>query len=58
MNASKQTRLTDLSLTEFELGYREDIVINGLGWAKVVEKAKVYVYTDKNVEVFTRRNFI
>ena len=58
MNASKQTRLTDLSKSLYELGYREDIVINGLGWIKLVDKAKVYVYVDKNVEVFTRRNFI
>ena len=58
MNASKQTRLTDLSKFDYELGYREDIVINGLGWVKLVDKAKVYVYVDKNVEVYTRRNFI
>lgn len=58
MNASKQTRLTDLAKSEYELGYREDIVINGLGWIKLVDKAKVYVYVDKNVEVYTRRNFI
>lgn len=58
MNAIKQTRLTDLSKSEYELGYREDIVINGLGWVKIVDKAKVYVYVDKNVEIFTRRNFI
>ena len=58
MNANKQTRLTDLAKSEYELGYREDIVINGLGWIKLVDKAKVYVYVDKNVEVYTRRNFI
>lgn len=58
MNANKQVRLKELSETSLELGYREDIVINGLGWVKLVDKAKVNIYIDKNVEVFTRRNFI
>ena len=58
MNAKKQIRLKELSELNLELGYREDIVINGLGWVKLVDKAKVNIYIDKNVEVFTRRNFI
>ncbi len=58
MNAHKQVRLKELSEASLELGYREDIVINGLGWVKLVDKAKVNIYIDKNVEVFTRRNFI
>ena len=58
MNALKQKRLLDLSKTTFELGYKEDVVINGLGWVKIVDKAKLNVYIDKNVEVFTRRNLI
>ena len=58
MNARRQKRLTDLNKNTFELKYREDVVINGLGWAKVVDKGIVEVYVDKNVEVFTRHNFI
>ena len=58
MNANKQKRLKELSEINLELGYREDIVINGLGWVKLVDKAKVNIYIDKNVEVFTRRNFV
>lgn len=58
MNAFKQEKLKDLSNIELELKYREDIVINGLGWVKVVDKGKVSIYIDKNVSVFTRRNFI
>ncbi len=58
MNANKQKRLKELSEVTLELGYREDIVINGLGWVKLVDKAKVNIYIDKNVEVFTRRNFV
>ena len=58
MNGLKQSRLKDLYKTEFELKYREDIAINGLGWVKVVEKGTVDIYMDKNVECFVRRNFI
>ena len=58
MNGLKQTRLKDLYKTEFELKYREDIAINGLGWIKVVESGVVDIYMDKNVECFVRKNFI
>ena len=58
MNANKQERLKELAKTELSFGYREDIVINGLGWAKIVDKGNAVVYVDKNVEVWTRRNFI
>ena len=58
MNAYKQERLKDLAKTELTFGYREDVVINGLGWVKIVDKGSVDVYVDKNVEVWTRRNFI
>ena len=58
MNGNKQTRLKDLNKNTFELKYREDVVINGLGWIKVVDRGIVEVYVDKNVETFTRRNFI
>ncbi len=58
MNGNKQTRLKDLNKNTFELKYREDIVINGLGWVKCVDKCIVDVYIDKNIESFNRRNFI
>lgn len=58
MNGLKHDKLKDLSKSTYELKYREDLVINGLGWIKVVEKGTLEVYVDKNVEVFTRRNFI
>ena len=58
MNGNKQKRLKDLNKNTFELKYREDIVINGLGWVKCVDKCIVDVYVDKNVESFNRRNFI
>lgn len=58
MNANRQTIMKDLSKTNYEIKYREDLVINGLGWVKIVEKCSVDVYIDINIEAFTRRNFI
>ena len=58
MNAKKQSVLKDLSKTSFDVLYHQDLVINGLGFIKIVEKANVDVYIDKNVEVFTRDSLI
>ena len=58
MNGNKQDRLKNLSKSTYELKYREDIVLNGLGWIKIVSKGIIDVYIDKNVEVFTRHNFV
>ena len=57
-NMSRQQALKDLHPNELNVLYHEDIVVNGLGFIKVVEKADVAVYTDKNVEVYTRRSLI
>lgn len=58
MNAIRQSIMQDLSKTTYELKYREDIVVNGLGWIKVVEKGVIDIYIDKNIETFIRKNFI
>jgi len=51
-------RLKDLSSNEYEVGYLEDLVINGLGFIKIIEKCKVRVYVNKEVQVFTRSSLI
>lgn len=58
MNANRQTIMKDLSKITYEMKYREDLVINGLGWIKIVDKGILDIYIDKSVELFTRRNFI
>ncbi len=58
MNASKQTRLKDLCKTTHEVKYGEDLVINGLGWVKIVERGVVEVYGDKDIETYTRKSII
>jgi len=57
-NASRCTLLKDLSKRTFEVGYREDLVVNGLGFVKIVEKAEIHVFVDKNVGVFVRKSII
>lgn len=58
MNASRQTRLKDLFKTTLEVKYLEDLVINGLGWVKIIEKGTVDLYLDKDIETFTRKSII
>ncbi len=55
---SKCDELEELSKKSIEVGYNQDIVINGLGFIKVVEKAKVDIYVENNVEVFVRDSMI
>ena len=57
-NLARQEKLKDLFPNELDVLYHEDIVINGLGFIKVVEKAKVAVYADKNIEIYTRKSLI
>lgn len=58
MNASKKDTLKDLKKTSIDLKYREDIVINGLGWVKVIHNGQVDVYLNKDVSVYTRKSLI
>jgi len=57
-NASKCQLLKDKMKLNYEIGYKEDLVINGLGFIKIVDKCNVDIYVDKNVDTYTRRNLI
>lgn len=57
-NSKRQTELTNIIKRTIEVGYHQDIVINGMGFIKVVDKAVVDIYLDKNVEVFVRDSLI
>ena len=50
--------LKDLSKKTIEVGYHQDLVINGLGFIKITEKALVDVYVESNTEVFVRDSLI
>ena len=55
---NKCDTLKNLSKRTIEVGIHQDLVINGLGFIKIVEKALVDVYLENNVEVFTRDSLI
>ncbi len=58
INGKRHNILQDLSRKEINLKYHEDIVINGFGFIKTILEGKVYVYVNKDVEVFTRKSMI
>ena len=54
----KRDDLKDLNLREYNIGFSNDLVINGLGFIKIVDKCNVDVYLNKDVETFIRKNLI
>lgn len=58
INGKRHNDLKNLSRKEIDLKYHEDIVINGFGFIKTILEGKVYIYIDKDVEVFTRKSMI
>lgn len=58
LNMNKHEELKDLFKHELEVGYRQDLVINGLGFIKIVDKAKINIYINKDVEIFIRDSLI
>lgn len=58
LNASNKSDLKDLNKVTYQVKYDEDLVINGLGFIKIINKGVVDVYIDKNVETFTRKSLI
>lgn len=58
LNSNNKDILKDLNKTTYNMKYDEDIVINGLGFVKIVNKGVIDVYLDKNVKTFTRKSLI
>ena len=56
--SSKHDDLKDLQKRTYELGYDEDICINGLGFIKIVNKGTVDIYLDSKVSTYKRSNLI
>lgn len=56
--SSKNNALKDLEKRTYEMKYEEDLVINGLGFIKVVNKGTVDLYLNHNVESFVRKSLI
>lgn len=57
-NSKRHTELKDIIKRTIEVGYHQDIVINGMGFIKVIDKAVVDIYLDMNVEIFVRDSLI
>ncbi len=58
INLNTNNDLRNLNKTSFKLEEKKDIVIPGLCFCKIVAKAKVNVYVNKNVKVYERNNLI
>ena len=58
INSNKSDSMKDIIKRSLEVGYHQDIVINGMGFIKITDKAIVDIYIDKNVEIFVRDSLI
>ena len=54
----KHDELRDKNKTTYTLKYDTDLVINGLGFVKIVNKGTIDVYIDHNIKTFTRSSLI
>lgn len=58
LNLFHNEELKNKNKTTYEVKYGEDLVINGLGFIKIVNKGIIDVYLDKDVDAFLRKNLI
>ena len=58
LNLFNNDELKDKNKFTYEMKYDEELVINGLGFVKIVNKGIVDVYIDKDIDVYTRRSLI
>lgn len=55
---NKNQKTPDLSKLSYDIKYNEDLVIKGLGFVKIVNKCKIDIYINKDVETFIRKSLI
>ena len=58
LNLFHNKDLKDKNKITYHMKYDEDLVINGMGFVKIVNKGIVDVYIDKDIDTFTRRSLI
>ena len=58
LNLFNNDELKDKNKLTYEVKYDEDLVINGLGFVKIVNKGVIDVYIDKDIDTFMRKNLI
>lgn len=58
LNSTNKDELKDLNKVTYQVKYDEDLVINGLGFVKIVNKGVIDVYIDKDIDTFMRKSLI
>ena len=58
ITTSRHDNLYELNKTTYEFGYSKDLVINGLGFIKMVDKGIIDIYIDQKISTFIRSNII
>lgn len=58
LNLLNNDELKDKNKITYEIKYDEDLVINGLGFVKIVSPGKIDVYLDKDINTFMRKSLI
>ena len=58
LNLLNNEELKDKNKITYEIKYDEDLVINGLGFVKIVSPGKIDVYLDKDINTFMRKSLI
>ena len=58
LNLFNNDELKDKNKFTYEVKYDEDLVINGLGFVKIVNKGVIDVYIDKDIDTFMRKSLI
>ena len=58
LNLFNNNELKDLNKVTYDVKYDEDLVINGLGFIKIVNKGVIDIYINKDVETFMRKSLI
>ena len=56
--SNKKDDMHELSLKTINIDNNSDLVINGLGFIKMVHKCRIKIYLDEKIDVFTRNNLI
>lgn len=55
---TKECELDGVVLRTFNVPYHQDLVINGLGFIKIVDKCTIDVYAKSNIDIFLRDSLI
>ncbi|MBQ3307246.1 MAG: ribosome biogenesis GTPase YqeH [Bacilli bacterium] len=58
LNLFHNNELKEKTKISYQMKYDEDLVINGLGFIKIVNKGTIDVYLDSGVDTYTRRSLI